>query len=98
VTLEGMAQDGLLTAYQSPEATNYDRALYSAEGFYHSTKLITTGIVYNTGVEVAPKSWGDLTDAAIKGQIAMPSPLYSGAALIHLATLTGNDSLGWSYY
>jgi iron(III) transport system substrate-binding protein len=98
VTLEGMAQDGLLTAYQSPEATNYDSALFSAEGFYHSTKLITTGIVYNTGVESAPTSWGDLTDAAIKGQIAMPSPLYSGAALIHLATLTGDDSLGWTYY
>ena len=98
VTLEDMAQKGLLTAYHSPEATNYDAALYSAEGYYHSTKLITTGIVYNTGIEAAPTSWGDLTDAAIKGQIAMPSPLYSGAALIHLATLTGVDSLGWDYY
>ena len=98
VTLEGMAQEGLLTSYQSPEAANYDAALYSAEGYYHSTKLITTGIVYNTGIESAPTSWGDLTDAAINGQIAMPSPLYSGAALIHLATLTGADSLGWDYY
>lgn len=98
VTLEGMAQDGLLTAYKSPEAAQYDSALYSAEGYYHSTKLITTGIVYNTGIENAPVSWGDLTDAAVKGQIAMPSPLYSGAALIHLATLTGADSLGWGYY
>ncbi|MDD9742896.1 MULTISPECIES: ABC transporter substrate-binding protein [Marinovum] len=98
VTLEGMAQEGLLTAYQSPEAANYDAALYSAEGYYHSTKLITTGIVYNTGVETAPDSWADLSDAALKGQIAMPSPLYSGAALIHLATLTGDESLGWDYY
>ncbi|MCR8826971.1 ABC transporter substrate-binding protein [Pseudosulfitobacter koreensis] len=98
VTLEGMAQEGLLTAYQSPEAADYDAALYSADGFYHSTKLITTGIVYNTGVETAPTSWTDLADPAIKGQIVMPSPLYSGAALIHLATLTGDDSLGWDYY
>ncbi|MEP0154473.1 MAG: ABC transporter substrate-binding protein [Pseudophaeobacter sp.] len=98
VTLEGMAQEGLLTAYQSPEATAYDPALYSAAGFYHSTKLITTGIVYNTGVETAPTSWADLNDAALKGQIAMPSPLYSGAALIHLATLTGDKDLGWDYY
>ena len=98
VTLEGMAQEGLLTAYRSPEAANYDSALYSADGFYHSTKLITTGIVYNTGVETAPTSWNDLSDAALKGQVAMPSPLYSGAALIHLATLTGDDSLGWGYY
>ena len=98
VTLEGMAQQGLLSAYKSPEAENYDAALYSSEGFYYSTKLITTGLVYNTGVETAPTSWGDLTDAAIKGQIAMPSPQYSGAALIHLATLTGDESLGWDYY
>lgn len=98
VTLEGMAQEGLLTAYQSPEAANYDAALNSPEGYYHSTKLITTGIVYNTGVETAPESWADLAQDGLKGQVAMPSPLYSGAALIHLATLTGDDSLGWEYY
>lgn len=98
VTLEGMAQEGLLTAYQSPEAANYDAALYSSEGYYYSTKLITTGIVYNTGIETAPESWTDLSDVALKGQIAMPSPLYSGAALIHLATLTGDKDLGWDYY
>ncbi|WP_066706162.1 ABC transporter substrate-binding protein [Celeribacter ethanolicus] len=98
VTLEGMAQEGLLAAYHSPEAENYDAALSSPEGYYYSTKLITTGIVYNTGVETAPTSWKDLEDAALKGQIAMPSPLYSGAALIHLATLTGDESLGWDYY
>lgn len=98
VTLEGMAQQGHLSAYQSPEATNYDAALYSAEGYYHSTKLITTGLVYNTGIETAPTSWADLSDASVKGQIAMPSPLYSGAALIHLATLTSDESLGWGYY
>jgi iron(III) transport system substrate-binding protein len=28
----------------------------------------------------------------------MPSPLYSGAALIHLATLTDDKTLGWNYY
>ncbi|SFJ21819.1 ABC transporter substrate-binding protein [Celeribacter neptunius] len=98
VTLEGMAQDGLLSAYQSPEAAHYNAALYSAEGYYYSTKLITTGIVYNTGIETAPTSWTDLSEDALKGQVAMPSPLYSGAALIHLATLTGDKDLGWDYY
>ena len=28
----------------------------------------------------------------------MPSPLTSGAATVHMATLTSNPSLGWSYY
>ena len=32
------------------------------------------------------------------GKVVMPSPLYSGAALIHLATLTSDADLGWAYY
>ncbi|SNT73468.1 ABC transporter substrate-binding protein [Paracoccus seriniphilus] len=98
VTLEGMAQAGQLAAYQSPEAAAYDAALYSADGYYHSTKLITTGIVYNTGAETIPTSWADLADPEMANLVAMPSPLYSGAALIHLATLTGTEGLGWDYY
>lgn len=98
VTLEGMAQEGQLAAYQSPEAENYDPALYSDQGYYYSTKLITTGIVYHTGAGAIPSSWADLAGADYKGMVAMPSPLYSGAALIHLATLTTNDDLGWDYY
>ena len=89
VTLEGLKQEGQLQAYKSPEASAYEDALYDGEGYYYSTKLITTGIVYNTAVK-APKSWADLSDAALKNQIVMPSPLYSGAALIHLSTLTEN--------
>tara|TARA_R110002050_G_scaffold112672_1_gene227018 strand:+ start:4687 stop:5676 length:990 start_codon:yes stop_codon:yes gene_type:complete len=98
VTLEGMKQQGQLQAYKSPQAGAYDPALYDAEGYYYSTKLITTGIVYNTGVSKKPTSWKDLADPALKNQIVMPSPLYSGAALIHLSTLTENPDLGWDYY
>ncbi|WP_136637644.1 ABC transporter substrate-binding protein [Pseudooceanicola onchidii] len=98
VTLEALAQDGQLAAYKSPEAEAYDPALYSADGYYYSTKLITTGIVYNTGAAEVPTSWKDLAKPEMKGMVAMPSPLYSGAALIHLATLTGDETLGWDYY
>jgi iron(III) transport system substrate-binding protein len=98
VTLEALAQDGQLAAYKSPEAEAYDPALYSADGYYYSTKLITTGIVYNTGATEVPTSWKDLAKPEMKGMVAMPSPLYSGAALIHMATLTGNETLGWDYY
>lgn len=98
VTLEGLAQDGKLATYGSPEAEAYDPALYSAEGYYYSTKLITTGIVYNTGARDVPASWADLEKPEYKGLVASPSPLYSGAALIHLATLTENADLGWKHY
>ena len=97
VNLESMAREDLLASYKSPEAANYASTLYSKDGYYYSTKLITTGIVYNTRATKKPTSWTDLVDPSLNGQIAMPSPLYSGAALIHLATLTNSD-LGWAYY
>ncbi|NKN36301.1 ABC transporter substrate-binding protein [Agrobacterium sp. a22-2] len=98
VTLERMKQAGQLLAYKSPEAANYDASLYDADGAYYSTKLITTGIMYNTAAGMKPTSWKDLAKPEAKGLVAMPSPLTSGAALIHAQTLAGVDGLGWDYY
>ncbi|SEI07074.1 iron(III) transport system substrate-binding protein [Rhizobium tibeticum] len=98
VTLERLKEAGKLLAYKSPEAASYDAALYDADGYYYSTKLITTGIVYNTSAAFKPTSWKDLTKAEAKGLVTMPSPLTSGAALIHAQTLAGVDSLGWDFY
>lgn len=98
VTLERMKQAGQLLAYKSPEAANYDKALYDADGYYYSTKLITTGIMYNTQASMKPASWADLAKPEAKGLVTMPSPLASGAALIHAQTLTAVPDLGWDYY
>lgn len=98
VTLERMKQAGQLMAYNSPEAVNYDASLYDADGAYYSTKLITTGIMYNTAAAMKPTSWADLAKPEAKGLVAMPSPLTSGAALIHAQTLAAVPSLGWDYY
>ena len=98
VTLERMKQAGQLFAYRSPEAKNLDASLYDADGHYYSTKLITTGIMYNTQAGMKPASWKDLAKPEAKGLVAMPSPLTSGAALIHAQTLTGVNGLGWDYY
>ncbi|MBP2549182.1 iron(III) transport system substrate-binding protein [Neorhizobium galegae] len=98
VTLERLKQDKRLMAYQSPEAKAYDASLYDADGYYYSTKLITTGIMYNTQASMKPASWKDLAKPEAKGLVAMPSPLTSGAALIHAQTLVENPALGWDYY
>lgn len=98
VTLQRMKEAGQLMAYKSPEAVNYDASLYDADGAYYSTKLITTGIMYNTAAAMKPTSWADLAKPEAKGLVAMPSPLTSGAALIHAQTLAGVSSLGWDYY
>jgi len=98
VTMEGLEAEGRLLAYPEADVSAYDPAIMDDEGHYFSTKLITTGIVYNTAAPFVPESWADLMRPEAQGQIAMPSPLTSGAATIHMEALTGHPDLGWAYY
>lgn len=98
VTMEGLKAQGHLMAFPDAETAGIDDALVDADRTYFPTKLITTGIVYNTNAPLKPASWLDLTKAEAKGQIAMPSPLTSGAAMIHTVTLTSNLEQGWDFY
>lgn len=98
VTMESLKQQHLLMAYRSPEAKRYDQALYEANGYYYGTKLITTGIAYHRQAPMVPTSWQDLLRPELKNMTTLPSPLYSGAAMIHTATLTNSPTLGWTYY
>ncbi|MCA1491797.1 ABC transporter substrate-binding protein [Sinorhizobium alkalisoli] len=98
VTMQRLKEAGHLMPYKSPEAAAYDAALFDADGAYYSTKMITTGIIYNTAAAMKPTGWQDLAKPEAKGLVTMPSPLTSGAALIHAQTLTAIDGLGWDYY
>ncbi len=98
VTMEGLEAEGRLMPYPEADTAAYDPAIMDDEGHYFSTKLITTGIVYNTAAEMVPTSYADLLREEAEGQIAMPSPLTSGAATIHMAALTAHEDLGWDYY
>ncbi len=98
VTMEGLKSEGRLMAHPDADTSAYDPALMDDEGHYFSTKLITTGIVYNTGAPMAPSSYKDLLSPEAKDKLAMPSPLTSGAATIHMAAITSHPDLGWAYY
>jgi len=98
VTMESLEAEGRLMPYTDIDLSAYDPEIMDDEGHYFSTKLITTGIVYNTAAEMIPRSYRDLLKPEAKGQIAMPSPLTSGAATIHMDTLTANPDLGWDFY
>jgi iron(III) transport system substrate-binding protein len=98
VTMEGLEAEGRLMPYPEADTSAYDPAIMDDEGHYFSTKLITTGIVYNTAAEMIPTSYSDLLKPEAEGQIAMPSPLTSGAATIHMAALTAHADLGWDFY
>ncbi|WP_370242127.1 ABC transporter substrate-binding protein [Pararhodobacter marinus] len=98
VTMEGLEAQDRLMAYPGADVSAYDPALMDPEHHYFSTKLITTGIIYNTNAPFVPESWADLLRPEAQGQIAMPSPLTSGAATIHMVSLTAHPDLGWDYY
>lgn len=98
VTLEGLKKEGRLMAHEAADTSAYPAGTHDPDKFWFSTKLITTGIAYNTKADFQPQSWEDLKRPEVKGQLTMPSPLASGAALIHAATLTGNLPEGWGYY
>ncbi|MGF1649934.1 MAG: ABC transporter substrate-binding protein [Hyphomicrobiaceae bacterium] len=98
VTMEGLKQQGRLLAHADADVSSYAAGIHDPEKTWFATKLITTGIVYNTAAPMKPTSWLDLLKPEAKGQIMMPSPLTSGAALIHTATLVANLDAGWDYY
>lgn len=98
VTMEGLKGRSLLMAHPDADVSAYAAGVHDADKTWFGTKLITTGIIYNTAAPIKPESWLDLVTEDAKGQIAMPSPLTSGAALIHTATLVGNLEAGWGYY
>ncbi|TMG99239.1 MAG: extracellular solute-binding protein [Betaproteobacteria bacterium] len=97
-TMEALKKDGRLLPYPQARLDGFDSGAYDADRTYFGSKLITTGIAVNTAAKNRPASWADLAKPEYKGQIAMPSPLYSGAAAIMLGTMTARPDLGWSYF
>ena len=47
---------------------------------------------------MVPTSYKDLLKEEATDKLAMPSPLTSGAATIHMTALTSNPDLGWALY
>ena len=47
---------------------------------------------------VVDPAGADLTRPELKGQISMPSPLYSGAAAITLGVIAKRPDLGWKFF
>lgn len=97
VTMEGLKAEGLLMAHPDADISAYEPGIMDADKSWFATKLITTGIVYNTSAPVKPVSYADLTAPEVTAAFMMPSPVASGAATIHMVAVTGTE-LGWGFY
>ncbi|WP_274424962.1 ABC transporter substrate-binding protein [Chelativorans sp. YIM 93263] len=99
VAMTQLKNQDQLYAYEDAPVENLPASVVDPDMTFFGTKLITTGIVYNTDlVEEAPTSWADLTDSEVASGLIMPSPLYSGAAVIHVGTIVQQPELGWDFY
>lgn len=99
VAMTQLKNDGRLYTYADAPVDGIDPAFIDKDKTYFGTKVITTGIVYNTNlVKTAPASWNDLLTADAAKSLIMPSPLYSGAAVIHVGTVVQQPEFGWDYF
>ncbi len=93
------ASDGLLAAYQSPVASQIPGQLKNREGLWTGAYIGVLSFCSNPAVlarlgVAAPRSWADLLDPKLKGQVAMGHPATSGTAYNALwsqVVLQGND-------
>lgn len=99
VAMTRLKNEGRLFAYTDAPTAGLPDAIVDPDRTFFGTKLITTGIIYNTNlVKTAPTSWNDLTAPDVAKSLIMPSPLYSGAAVIHVDTMVQQPEFGWKYY
>jgi iron(III) transport system substrate-binding protein len=98
LSMERLKAAGELQAYPGADVSELPADAYDKAKTYFGTKLITTGIIVNRQATMKPASWKDLLRPEAKGQVALPSPLYSGAAAIHMGALHANPALGTDFY
>lgn len=98
VSMELLKGQDRLMSYPEADVSGLPEGTYDADRTYFGSKLITTGLAYNTGAPEKLTEWADLTKPEMKGMIIMPSPLYSGAAAYLLSTFVLDPSKGWDYF
>lgn len=97
ISMEALKAEGRLMRMRHLDTPQIPSRYFDNERTYIGTKLISTGIVVNARAPFKPKSWKDLLNPALKGQVVMPSPLYSGAAAISVGAWTRSADLGWNF-
>ncbi len=94
-----LKNEGRLYAYKEAPIRGIPKEFIDPDMTFFGTKIITTGIMYNTKLaKKVPSSWQDLLEPDIARATIMPSPLYSGAAVIHVGSIVEQPQFGWKYY
>lgn len=99
VTFEILKERKLLEPHKSVELKEIPAEFVDKDNMYVGTKVMTTGLMYNTTRGLAPlTSFADLAKPAYKNEAVMPSPMYSGAAAYNVGLMSRTQGLGWQYF
>lgn len=98
VSMELLKNDSRLMPYPEANVEGFSPEAYDSDKTYFGSKLITTGIAYNTAAAEKPEHWADLMKPAYADGLVMPSPLYSGAAAYLLSGFSADPDLGWAFF
>lgn len=89
---EGLAKDGLVEKYTSPNTSAISGEAKDPNGAWTGWYFGVFGFVSNTdrlNKELGgkrPKTWDDILDSAWKGKLVLPDPVKTGGGYIFLAT------------
>jgi iron(III) transport system substrate-binding protein len=95
LTMHGYDGQHLLRAWTPPNANEIDAKYRTAN--YTGIDLLYMVAVVHTGTP-APTAWSDLTGAAYKGRVAVPSPTFAASALGALGYFSGAPGYGLAFY
>jgi iron(III) transport system substrate-binding protein len=98
MTMEALKRENRLLAYREARVDGMPESALDPDRMYFPTKIITTGIMVHRNAPFRPTRWADLLRPELRNQLIMPSPLYSGAATIHMGVVTRMPGLGWPYF
>lgn len=94
-------EQGILEAYESPEAAAIADAYKDPEHLYTGARLVVMGLAYNTakvtGDEI-PTKWTDLLNEHYRDMIVMTDPTESGTTAYLVGALVNNEKYGWEFF
>ncbi len=86
MSMAALKEQNRLMADPDADVSGLPQAAYDPDRMYFGTKLIATEIMFHAGAAKLD-SWNDLLGKAAHDQTVLPSPLYSGAAMIFAGTM-----------
>lgn len=92
---------GILEAYESPEAAAIAPAYKDADNLYVGARLVVMGLAYNINnvpKEEIPTKWTDLLNENFRDMIIMTDPTESGTTAYLVGALVENPNYGWEFF